>query len=135
MLVLTRAQMDAMLEHARQEHPVESCGIIAGRCGSDTPETVIPMTNMANSETYFRFDSRQQLQVWRQMDEDDCEPIVLYHSHSGSRAYPSRDDLAFALSPQTHHVIVSTSPESFLEVRSYRYLEGRAVEETIKVIQ
>ncbi|MBD8513715.1 M67 family metallopeptidase [Photobacterium sp. 2_MG-2023] len=135
MLVLTQSQIDAIVAHARQEHPLEACGLIVGPAGSDIPSAVIPMRNIAESEVYFRFDSKQQLQVWRQMEEEGSEPIVLYHSHSGSRAYPSREDLAFSLTPHTHHVIVSTSPDSYLEVRSFRYLEGRPVEENIKIIQ
>ncbi|MDX7990999.1 M67 family metallopeptidase [Xenorhabdus littoralis] len=135
MLVLSQAQVDEIVKHAEEEHPIEACGLIVGPCGSDRPELVIPMRNSAASEVYFRFDSKQQLQVWRQMEREEQEPIVLYHSHSGSRAYPSREDLAFSVSPQIHHVILSTAPESRFELRSYRYVQGNAVEEIIKIIQ
>ncbi|CAM3714749.1 Mov34/MPN/PAD-1 family protein [Xenorhabdus thuongxuanensis] len=135
MLVLSQVQLDEIVKHAEKEHPIEACGLIVGPCGSNKPELVIPMHNSAASEVYFRFDSRQQLQVWRQMEEKELEPIVLYHSHSGSRAYPSREDLAFSVSPQIHHVILSTAPASRLELRSYRYVQGHAVEEIIKITQ
>lgn len=135
MLSLSQSHLDAMIEQAKSAHPIESCGLIAGPCGSDKALEMIPMINSAESEVYFRFDSKQQFRVWREMDDKDQEPVVIYHSHSASRAYPSRDDLAFSVSPRTHHVIVSTAPEHQFEVRSYRYINGRAVEETIKITQ
>ncbi|MGF1724753.1 Mov34/MPN/PAD-1 family protein [Photobacterium nomapromontoriensis] len=135
MLVLPQGLVDAMVKHATNDHPIEACGILIGDLGSDHVETFQPMVNIAKSSTYFQFDSTEQLKVWREMDRKHQEAIVFYHSHTTSRAYPSREDLAFAQAANTHHVIISTAPDTYLELRSYRYVQGRAVEETIKIIQ
>ena len=44
------------------------------------------MLNAERSPTFYRFDSLEQLRVWREMDDRDEEPIVIYHSH-GTEAY------------------------------------------------
>ena len=30
------------------------------------------------------------------MDDNDEEPVVIYHSHTATEAYPSRTDVSFA---------------------------------------
>ena len=46
--------------------------------------------------TFYEFDSMEQLRVWREMDDRDEEPVVIYHSHTATEAYPSRTDVSFA---------------------------------------
>ena len=42
------------------------------------------------------------------MDENDEEPVIVYHSHTATEAYPSRTDIALAQEPNAHYVLVST---------------------------
>ena len=86
--------VEAIVAHARRDHPDEACGVIAGPVGSDRPARLVPMANAERSPTFYRFDSLEQLAVWREMDERDEEPIVIYHSHTATEAYPSRTDVA-----------------------------------------
>ena len=134
MLTLPDSILHTMLEHARQQHPLECCGVVAAplagpQAGRAT--RVIPMHNHAASETWFSFDSRQQLQVWREMEANDEVPLVLYHSHTSSRAWPSADDIAFAQDPALHYLIISTDPRHN-EVRSFRIVHGEVMEETVR---
>ena len=108
MLTLPGALRAAIIAHARADHPDEACGVIAGPAGSDRPERFIPMTNAERSPTFYRFDSMEQLRVWREMDDRDEEPVVIYHSHTATEAYPSRTDIAYASEPGAHYVLVST---------------------------
>ena len=96
MLTLHSKLITAMLKLAHKEHPIETCGIIAGKEGSNLPTRLIPMRNMANSAEFFQFDSQQQLQVWRELEDRGEEVIVIFHSHTHSHAYPSRDDVLHA---------------------------------------
>jgi len=48
-LILDRSVRDAIVAHARRDHPDEACGIVAGPAGSDLPERVVEMTNAARS--------------------------------------------------------------------------------------
>jgi [CysO sulfur-carrier protein]-S-L-cysteine hydrolase len=133
-LVITKDLVDAMIAHARRDHPDEACGVIAGPVGSGRPQRFIPMTNAERSPTFYRFDSMEQLHVWREMDEREEEPVVIYHSHTATEAYPSRTDISYAAEPYAHYVLVSTRDPAKAEVRSFRILDGRVDEEEVRVV-
>jgi proteasome lid subunit RPN8/RPN11 len=134
MLTILCDLVEAIVAQARNDHPIETCGVIAGSAGSNRPVRLIPMRNIAQSPTFFQFDSRQHLQVWKEMDARDEEPIVLYHSHTQSCAYPSRDDVKYAVEPQAHYVIISTDASHGNEVRSFRIIDGKVTEEAVKTV-
>jgi [CysO sulfur-carrier protein]-S-L-cysteine hydrolase len=131
MLTLDPALHAKIVAHARADHPDEACGIIAGPAGSDRPERFIPMLNAERSPTFYRFDSTEQFRVWREMDERDEEPIVIYHSHTATEAYPSRTDISYASEPDAHYVLVSTRDPEQTEFRSYRIVDGVVAEEGV----
>jgi len=126
--------VDAIVDHARADHPDEACGIIAGPAGSDRPTRMVPMTNAERSPTFYRFDSLEQLALYKQMDAADEETVVVYHSHTGTEAYPSRTDISYAGEPQAHYVLVSTRDPDSPEFRSYRIVEGVVTEEDVEII-
>ncbi|KNA89461.1 M67 family metallopeptidase [Gordonia sp. w5E2] len=133
MLQISQELVDQMVAHARADHPDEACGVIAGAEGSDRPVRFIPMVNAERSPTFYRFDSTEQLKVWREMDRNDEEPIVIYHSHTATEAYPSRTDVSYASEPQAHYVLVSTRDADDTEIRSYRIIDGEVTEEPIEI--
>lgn len=127
--------VNAMVAHARADHPDEACGIIAGPEGVDRPERIVAMLNAERSPTFYRFDSGEQLRVWRQMDAADEVPVVIYHSHTATEAYPSRTDVSFAAEPDAHYVLVSTRDPETDELRSYRIRDGVVTEEPVEVVE
>ncbi|MGX1809584.1 Mov34/MPN/PAD-1 family protein [Nocardia sp. NPDC055321] len=134
MLVIRADLVDAMVAHARADHPDEACGVIAGPEGSDRAERFIPMVNAERSPTFYRFDSGEQLRVWRAMDDADEEPVVVYHSHTATEAYPSRTDISYASEPNAHYVLISTRDPEVHELRSYRIVDGVVTEEPVHLI-
>ena len=136
MLRLPADIRDKIVAHARRDHPDEACGIVAGRVGR--PERVIEMDNVERSPTFYRFDAIEQLHVWRAMDERDEEPVVIYHSHTATEAYPSRTDIALATEPAAHYVLVSTRDGGRdggdAELRSYRIVDGAVTEEPVEIL-
>jgi proteasome lid subunit RPN8/RPN11 len=133
MLTLDPALHAKIVAHARADHPDEACGIVAGPAGSDHPERFMPMLNAERSPTFYRFDSTEQFRVWREMDERGEEPIVIYHSHTATEAYPSRTDISYASEPDAHYVLVSTRDPEKTEFRSFRIVEGVVAEEDVTV--
>ena len=93
------------------------------------------MTNAERSPTFFRFDAREQLKVWMEMDDNDEEPVVIYHSHTATEAYPSRTDVSYASEPNAHYVLVSTRDETETEFRSFRIVDGVITEEPVEVVE
>lgn len=135
MLVIRRDLVDAMVAHARRDHPDEACGIIAGPEGSDRPERFVAMDNAERSPTFYRFDSMEQLRVYREMSANDEETVVVYHSHTATEAYPSRTDISYASEPQAHYVLISTRDPEEHELRSYRIVDGVVTEEPVEVVE
>ena len=133
MLILDRSVRDAIVAHARRDHPDEACGIVAGPAGSDRPERVVEMTNAARSMTRYEFEPAEQLRVYREMDDRDEEPVVVYHSHTATEAYPSRTDVRYASQPEAHYVLVSTRDPEETEFRSFRIVDDVATEEEIRI--
>ena len=133
MLTISIELRAKILAHASADHPDEACGVIAGPAGSDRPERFIPMLNAERSPTFYRFDSMEQLRVWREMDDRDEEPVVIYHSHTATEAYPSRTDISYASEPSAHYVLVSTNDPDREEFRSFRIVDGEVTEEEVTV--
>jgi len=134
-LTITRELRDHIVAHARNDHTDEACGILAGPAGQDRPTRFIPMTNAARSPTFYEFDSTEQFRVWQEMDDQDEEPVVIYHSHTATEAYPSRTDIGLAAEPGAHYVLVSTRDEAETEFRSYRIVDGEVTEEPVTVLE
>jgi proteasome lid subunit RPN8/RPN11 len=135
MLTIERALVDKIVAHARADHPDEACGVVAGAIGSDTPSRFIAMENAERSPTFYRFDSMEQLRVWRAMDDADEEPVAIYHSHTATEAYPSRTDISYASEPNAHYVLVSTRDPEKIEFRSYRIIDGQVTEEEVRIVE
>ena len=136
-LTISWATRDAIVAHAKRDHPDEACGIVAGPEGSDRPERVVEMINAAGSPTFYEFDSGELLRSTRRCGPSDEEPVVIYHSHTATEAYPSRTDIGLASEPGAHYVLVSTrehgNSDGPVEFRSYRIIDGEVTEEEVEV--
>ena len=66
----------------------------------------------------------------RAADDDGLAVIGVFHSHTHSEPYPSPTDVAQAVDPGWHYVIV-TIMRGVAEPRSYLIADGGITEETI----
>ena len=144
MLTIDQATYDGIVAHAKKDHPDEACGIVAGPEGSDRPERLVEMVNAAGSPTFYEFDSTEMLALYKDMWSRDEEPVVVYHSHTATEAYPSRTDIALAQEPGAHYVLVSTRDGAHeggvdqsgdIEFRSFRIVDGQVTEEDVSVVE
>jgi proteasome lid subunit RPN8/RPN11 len=137
MLSISQELVDALVAHARADHPDEACGVIAGAAGSDTPTRHIPMINAARSTTFYEFESSDLLRLYRELDANDEDPVVIYHSHTATEAYPSRTDISYASEPFAHYVLISTretgNEDGPYEFRSFRIVDGVVTEEEVVI--
>jgi proteasome lid subunit RPN8/RPN11 len=102
---LPRALADEMIAHSRSELPNEACGLLAQRDGR--LHAFYPARNADASP--FRYtvapdDLRRAIEI-----EDAGDDVAIYHSHTKSRAYPSRTDVELAQItwPDATYLIVS----------------------------
>ena len=134
-LTISRAMVNQILEQARAEYPDECCGVVLGPMGADKALRLKPMINSAHSPTFYEFDPKDLLALYREVDDNDEEIVVIYHSHTETEAYPSRTDIAYAGEPGAHYVLVSTRKEiaPATEFRSYRIIDGVVTEEPVVI--
>ena len=97
------------------------------------------MLNAAMSTTFYEFDSTDLLRLYREMDDNDEEPVIIYHSHTATEAFPSRTDITLAQEPGAHYVLVSTregaDQSGDVDFRSFRIVDGQVTEEEVRVVE
>lgn len=137
MLEISREFVDAILAQSRAEYPDECCGVILGVAGSGKATRLKPMINAAHSPTFYEFESKDLLALYREIDDNNEEIVVIYHSHTETEARPSRTDIAYASEPEAHYVLVSTREEiaPATEFRSFRIIEGVVSEEDVSITE
>jgi proteasome lid subunit RPN8/RPN11 len=117
-MLLTRAQADALVAHARAEFPNECCGLIAGRDGAAT--RVLPATNAEGTPFMYVMDPREQMELMDDIDDAGEDLLAIYHSHTRSAAYPSRTDVDLAFFAEPLYVIVSLQDADQPVIRAFR---------------
>lgn len=127
-MVISSAQRDALVAHAREAAPDECCGWMRGRGGS--VEEVFRASDARTWRFGFEFGFRD-LVAMNEADDEGYE-VAVYHSHPRSSAEPSQQDINVAQYPGWTYVIVSLAAEE-PEVRAWRIAEGRVEEEAVEL--
>lgn len=133
MLWIPIGVQNEIIQHAWEDRPNEACGVVSGEKGSGIPNRVIRIRNAQASSAWYSFDPEEQLEVWREMDQRDEDPYVVYHSHVTSEAYPSGADISCAVDPKMHYLIVGLRGPG-IEFRSFRIIDGEVLEEKIGIL-
>ena len=124
---LSTEQRDAVVDHARAEHPNECCGVVAVRDG--TAVAVHPLENVAASPFRFEVDGLALHRLLTEIEDAGDEIGAIYHSHTRSEPYPSQTDVNFAAHwPGVEWLIVGLANGSEAIVRSY-LIDGGEVRE------
>lgn len=126
----TQSQIDAMVDHARDDLPNECCGVVASRDGSAT--TVHRVINAAASPLRYEMDSQDFLRVYNTIDDADEDVGAIYHSHTRSAAYPSQTDINLALWPDALYIIVSLAADE-PDVKAFRIVDRKVDEVTLEI--
>lgn len=122
-MVLPAEVIEEIVHHAREQAPNECCGIIATREGVAT--RLYRATNSEASPFRFVIDSRDQLRIMSDIEDNGWELGAIYHSHTRSAAYPSQTDVNFATAwPGVVWVIVSLEDPRDPSVKAFVIDEG-----------
>ena len=110
---IARAQVDAILDHARRGYPYEVCGVLLGRVleGGRRVDEVVEVTNRETEAPRVRYQIAPEdlIRIQRQAREQGREILGYYHSHPDHPARPSETDRRIAaegLSDGVIHVVV-----------------------------
>jgi proteasome lid subunit RPN8/RPN11 len=128
---MTRAQRQAIVEHAERDAPNECCGYLSASDG--VVGDVVPAPNERNSPYGYELGPKALLAA-NQLDDDGLE-VGVYHSHQRSPAEPSQTDINLATYPHWRYLIVSLANGGGdgADLRAWRIADGRVEEEEIVV--
>jgi [CysO sulfur-carrier protein]-S-L-cysteine hydrolase len=124
--------VDEIVAHAREDAPNECCGMIGGVDGNAT--SVYRSVNAEASPLRYSLDANDQFRIMREIEESGEELLAIYHSHTGSAAYPSQTDINLAAYPDAVYVIVSLLNSSEPEVRGFWIRDGKVTEAELDVV-
>ena len=132
MLTLERAYVDEMIAHAREDDPNECCGIIAGNGGQAT--RLYRAVNAEASPYRYNVDPKDLLRIYRDLENNGWDVLVIYHSHTHTEAYPSPTDQRLAAWPEAYYVIVSLEDKQKPVVRAFHINDASVKEEELQVV-
>lgn len=137
MVQITQELIDEMVAHAKADLPNECCGILAGPDGSVMK--AYRMTNVEASPFRFSMDPGELVKVDSEAGDNGWELLAIYHSHTGSEAYPSDTDVRIAggtamLWPDVRYVLVSLMDLDNPVVRIFQISDGAVTEESLEVV-
>jgi proteasome lid subunit RPN8/RPN11 len=122
----------AMIGHTLTGLPDEACGLLVGSYEGEEATHIFPTMNAAASALIYEIDPKEMLAVDRAAQALGADIMGVFHSHTHTDAYPSPTDVAQALDPGWHYVLVSLR-DTRPVVRSYRIVEGVITEEPVEV--
>jgi proteasome lid subunit RPN8/RPN11 len=131
-LRLTNAMYMEMIGHCLTGLPDEACGLLVGTYGGDEATHLFPTANAAASAMVYEIDPKVMLTIDREAQKLGADIMGVFHSHTHTDAYPSPTDVAQALDPGWHYVLVSLR-DTHPVVRSYRIVDGAITEEPVDV--
>lgn len=121
-----------MLEHARTDHPLEACGLLAGN--DDAVSVYYRMTNTDASGEHFMMDAAEQFAAVKKMRNAGIEMLGIFHSHPETPARLSDEDIRLALTPQVAHVILSLARPDRPDIKAFTVTEGIIEEKKIEIV-
>ena len=123
--------IDEMVAHAREEAPNECCGMLGG--GDGQAAVVHRARNAEQSPLRYSIDAKEQFELMRKIEDSGQELVAIYHSHTGSAAYPSQTDVNLAAWPDAVYVIVSLEDPDRPDVRGFWIREGKIADAELVV--
>ncbi len=129
-LRLPRVVFDELVAHAWSDFPYEVCGLLG--LHADGKVDVLPIRNAERSMRYYVMDSRELLRAMRHIEDEELG-LVIYHSHTHTRAFPSATDVRHAAYPDALYAIVTLQDHDAPDVRAFTIRDAVVVEVPVVV--
>jgi proteasome lid subunit RPN8/RPN11 len=128
---ISRALVDELVAHARDEAPNECCGMLA--TSDDRFTAYFRATNEFASPLRFRIDAADQIRIYNEI-ESRGEEIAIFHSHPKTEGRPSQTDVNLAADWPGAVWLICTLAEDEPVVRAFE-IERNRVEEVELVVE
>jgi proteasome lid subunit RPN8/RPN11 len=132
---LRREHLDAMIAHAREDAPIECCGMLASVDGQVV--ALHRARNRENSPYRFDIDPLETRRILERIEDEGTELAGFYHSHTGSPAVPSPTDVRMMgplFGPPYIHFVVGLEDPAAPSVRAWHIEGTEKTEQTYEVV-
>ena len=110
-LTITEEAYNSLLNQARNDAPIESCGYLLGP-DEETVTQNYQMTNIDHSPEHFSFAPREQFEALNYARRNGLKIVGNWHSHPASPSRPSAEDIKLAHDPDIYYFILSLAEET-----------------------
>ena len=123
MLIIRKAEYEALRNHGEATYPHECCGVLVGqfRNGDRAVELAVRCGNTRNDRPHDRYhiDPKELISIQRQAMKQGKEIVGFYHSHPDHPAQWSKTDLAEAHWLGCSYVITAVEKGSAARTNSF----------------
>jgi proteasome lid subunit RPN8/RPN11 len=124
--------LEAIVQHAREEAPLECCGLLMG--ASETITHQRRMVNVLRSPNRYSIDPQALFDFFRDLRPLQLRHLGIYHSHPASEAYPSKTDVDESYYPDCTYFIVSLEDAQSPSIRAFELAHRSIQEKELQVI-
>jgi len=146
-LTIPQPIINDLIAHARKLDPFECCGLLAGKDGTVAAQYRITNTvatdqkalevfheadvkqlegfdSQTKAEVAYFMDPKEMFAAFKDMRQLGLDLLAIYHSHTGSPAYPSLTDIGLAYYPETAYLIISLQHKQKPDLQAYWIRDG-----------
>lgn len=132
------AEYAKMIQHCIDGFPLEACGLFLGPADDQGApiggiNKIWPAVNAEASARIYTVDSKDMFEASRWASENNMEIVGVFHSHTHTRAYPSRTDVSQAVDQNWLYTIVSLADEKPI-ANSFQIINGEYKELLLDVV-
>ncbi len=131
-MLIQRSLYDQMIAHCQKGYPFEACGILVGKGGKI--QKIYCTRNVDHSAVSYSIDSKELLQISKELRIQRLEMLGIFHSHVASEAYPSSVDKSLAFYPDATYVIISLANRTKPITKGYRIIEEKIIPEELEIV-
>jgi proteasome lid subunit RPN8/RPN11 len=130
---IARSLLDEIVAQARAEAPNECCGIVGSRDGEAV--RLFKARNARASPLAYDIDGHDLQRIYDEIDRDDLQVGIIYHSHTRSDPVPSQTDinLASPFLPDAVYLIVGVKDAERDDLRAWHIRDGQYAEAPLEV--
>jgi proteasome lid subunit RPN8/RPN11 len=130
---IARSLLDEIVAQARAEAPNECCGIVGSRDGEAV--RLFKARNARASPLAYDIDGHDLQRIYDEIDRDELQVGIIYHSHTRSDPVPSQTDinLASPFLPDAVYLIVGVKDPERDDLRAWHIRDGQYAETPLEV--
>ena len=127
-IVVTKEQLQSLIEYVDKHAPSEACGLLTGR--NTKVEKIFFIQNQAQSPVRYVMEPVEQLQAFEWIESNQMDLLAIFHSHPNGPEIVSPTDIAEA-AYDVIQMVLSRNNEQW-KVRTF-WIEDNKFEE-VKIL-